>query len=65
MVNKVLEYDELRENILSTIENVDIPNKVSVTKELSSNINKVFEKIKTREKYLEDILFIYERQATL
>jgi nitrogen fixation/metabolism regulation signal transduction histidine kinase len=25
----------------------------------------VFEKIKTREKYLEDILFIYERQATL
>lgn len=64
-INKKLEYDQLKDKIISTIDNVDIPNKEEVTKELSLNINTVFERIKDREQYLENILFIYERQATL
>lgn len=64
-INKKLSYDELKSNIISTIDSVDIEWKELIVKNLSESVDKVFESVKVREKHLENILYLYERQATL
>lgn len=63
--NKKLNYNELREDIIKVINKFDHPKKESFTKELSSNLDKIFSQVEEREAYLEKVLFIYERQASL
>lgn len=64
-VNKKLNYNELKDDLLRIANKFDHPRKEDFAKELSTWIDKAFSQVQEREKFLEKVLFIYERQATL